>query len=403
MNIILAAGIILIVLSIVFIKKWPPYWGFLIVFLIMGFQDNVEGDYVNYKDEYEQIAVNHIADSRTMEDEPVMPVIESFVSYLGPFWLFVLLMSLFQAYVLTEFVKRYCPKPYQFLAAILFFFTFNMMLLQMKAMRQGLAIEMMMAAFMLADRKKHQWISLVVAVMAYYTHNSSLLVLPFFLVFFYISVEADVKRFLRKLGIIKGKVKESSVPKVRKEGNVWSKLLRHPLTMPALMVTVYLVMYYFKITVLNQYMIPLMILTGGNNRLAGYADTTNIAESLDANLFEISPLIVLYDAVIVFLVSAYYKSAGPRMRVFCAMSIAAAFGDMLFFGAGTFARMIMYYVVFNLAVYPAVALRIKRKFGKKWALVFAVFLLGYAVKTSLPWITGMEPDRFGNYQFIFMP
>ena len=137
--------------------------------------------------------------------------------------------------------------------------------------------------------------------------------------------------------------------------------------------------------------------------MSSYADGTNYAESLDANMFAISPLIVLYDAVIVFLVSDYYRNASPRMKVFCIISIAAAYGDMLFFGAGSFARIIMYYVVFNLAVYPAVALHIRKKYGKYWVPVFFVFLIGYAVKTSLSWRTEMDGDRFCTYRFVFLP
>ena len=171
-----------------------------------------------------------------------------------------------------------------------------------------------------------------------------------------------------------------------------------------MMVLIYLLTYFFKITVLNQYLVPLMLMTGGSfNRLSNYAETTNLEESLQTNLFDISPLIVLYDAVIVFLVSSYIRNTGPKMRIFCIISIVAAFGDMLFYGAGAFARMIMYLVVFNLVVYPAVTLDIKKRYGKMWALAFMVFLIGYAVKTSLPWITGMTDDRFGTYRFVFMP
>ena len=121
------------------------------------------------------------------------------------------------------------------------------------------------------------------------------------------------------------------------------------------------------------------------------------------NAFDISWLIVLYDAIIMFLVAWYYRFADSRMRVFCWASMVAAIGDMLFFGIGSLPRIIMYLVVFNLAVYPAVATQLNRKFGRIWALAFLVLLLGYAVKTSLPWMLGTDGGRFGTYRFIFMP
>ncbi len=408
MYILLLAGILLIALSFIFRDKWPPFWGFLVVLLIMGFQEGVEGDFMNYKSAYEMIESDHIAEAAIIESEsePVMTYLMTAFSYVFPFWFFVFAMSFFQCYVLYKLVNRYTPKTYGFLAAILFFFTFNMMLLQMKAMRQGLAIELMVLAFLMADRKKTRWLSLLVVLMAYFSHNSMLVVLPFYLLFFIVTIRQQIKKDqLKRYGRLYSKSRKRArrIPAFRffRVVRVW---WRKYYLFPIVMVVIFLVMYFFKITVLNQYLIPLMLLTGGSaNRLASYASTSNMSESLDANMFEISPLIVLYDAVIVFLVSDYLRTAGPKMRVFCIISITAAFGDMLFYGAGAFARMIMYYVVFNLIVYPSVALRLKKKYGRLWALVFMVFLIGYAVKTSLPWITGMTEDRFGTYRFVFMP
>lgn len=419
MIIILSVGILLVALSYVFRDKWPPYWGFLLVLLIMGFQDGVEGDFMVYKDSYEMIESDHIAYSEILvtDSEPVLTYLMTALSYVCPFWLFVLLLSSFQCFVLFKLVERYTPKPYGYLAAILFFFSFNMMLLQMKAMRQGLAVELMVLAFLVADGRKNRWISPLIVVTAFFTHNSMLVVLPFYLLFAFVTIRQQVKKkqLIAAYGSLegysprqieylarrrKGKEKASTSRGWESVRQWWDKYKGFPV----LMLVIYLLTYFFKITVLNQYLVPLMMLTeNSGNRLASYASSSNSFESLDTNLFEISPLIVLYDAVIVFMVSDYLRTAGPKMRVFCIISIVAAFGDMLFYGAGSFARIIMYYVVFNLVVYPAVTLGIARKYGWIWAIVFMVFLLGYAVKTSLPWITSMEEDRFGTYRFVFLP
>ena len=162
------------------------------------------------------------------------------------------------------------------------------------------------------------------------------------------------------------------------------------------MVGIYLYVYFIKTTILNDYLIGFAMLSDEEFRLFGY-----FSEDEMENAFNISWLIVLYDAFIVFLVSWYYRFADSKMRVFCWASIVAAFGDMLFFGIGSLPRIIMYLVVFNLVVYPAVTLQISKKFGKLWALIFIVFLFGYAIKTSLPWMLGTEDGRFGTYQFVF--
>lgn len=371
MNIILVTGILLIIASLATEKKYKPYIGFAFVFLIMGFQSGVEGDFMAYMQEYNGLSASQVVDSRTIEDEPVFPYLMKFFSFFSPYWLFILLMSLFECYVLERFVSRYAKGPYQFIAAILFFFAFNMMLMQMKALRQGFAIELMVAAFLLLERKKKKfpWVPLLLAVTAFFTHNSSLVAVPF-LILFYFATRRD--NFLTKTG----------------NGDLF----------PVIMVGIYLFVYFIKTTILNDYLISFALLSDEDFRLSGY-----FSENEMENAFNISWLIVLYDAIIMFLVAWYYRFADSRMRVFCWASMIAAIGDMLFFGIGSLPRIIMYLVVFNLAVYPAVALQLSKKFGKIWALAFLVLLVGYAVKTSLPWMLGVDDGRFGTYRFIFMP
>ena len=108
MIIILSVGILLVALSYVFRDKWPPYWGFLLVLLIMGFQDGVEGDFMVYKDSYEMIESDHIAYSEILvtDSEPVLTYLMTALSYVCPFWLFVLLLSSFQCFVLFKLVER---------------------------------------------------------------------------------------------------------------------------------------------------------------------------------------------------------------------------------------------------------------------------------------------------------
>lgn len=379
MNIILVTGILLIIVSLLTEKKYKPYVGFAFVFLIMGFQSGVEGDFMGYQDTFNYIARSGIIDSRTFDSEPLFPLMMKFFSWM-PWWLFVLCLVSFQVYVLYRFVSKYTVKNYQFVAAILFFFTFNMMLMQMKALRQGFAIELMMLAFMLIDDlKKRKWLCLIPVVIAYLIHNSALIIAPFLLLYFFVNKHPQL---------------------LTKENWKKNKISMFPLVMTG----VYLFMYFVKITFLNQYLAPIVLLTAGEDaRFVGYFDPTNTREGMENNLFEISWLIVLYDAIMVFLVSWYHKWADSKMRVFCWISIVAAFGDMMFYGAGTLPRMFMYYSVFNLAVYPSIASHISKKYGKIFALVFIVFLVGYAVKTSLPWMLESDEGRFGTYRFIFMP
>lgn len=369
MNIVLTTGILLIIVSLLTEKRYKPYVGFAFVLLIMGFQSGVEGDFMGYMQEYNEMTGSQVVDSRTIEDEPVFPYLMKFFSYFSPWWLFVILLSLFEVAVLEKFVERHTSGRYQFLAASLFFFSFNMMLLQMKAMRQGFAIELMLLSVLLIEKQKKgkiPWMAILTVVAAFFCHNSAAVAIPFVVLFYFANRNPQ---FLTKTG--------------------------NSGFFPLLTLGIYFVVYILKTSILNEYLIGFALLDE-DFRLAGYLDEKEME-----NAFNISWLIILYDAVIVFLVSWYYRFADGKMRVFIWASIVAAIGDMLFFGIGSLPRIIMYLVVFNLAVYPAVAMKIDKKFGRLWALVFVVFLLGYAVKTSLPWMLGVDEDRFGTYQFVF--
>lgn len=386
MNIILAVGILLIIVSFVTRKsKYAPQIGFAFVLLIMAFQSNVDGDYMSYMEGYNQMYAGGSMDSRTIEDEPVFTYLMKFFSFFTPWWLFVIFLSLFQTAVLSRLVVIYAPKQYQFIAAVLFFFTFNMMLLQMKAMRQAFAIELMILAMMEIDRitmtkdkglttagiktkRKIPWMAILLSIAAFFSHNSAALMFPFLLLFYI--VKCNPKGLLRS-------------------GN--------SILFPVIITALYLFLYEIKVIFLNQYLIGFAMLDE-DFRLASY-----LGENELENQFRISWLIVLYNAVIVFLVAYFYRFADSKMRVFSWISISAAFFDMLFFGIGSLARMQMYFVVFNLVVYPHIALQLRKKYGGIAVLVFLVFLLGYAVKTSYPWIIGMDDGRFGTYRFIFMP
>ena len=385
MNTILAVGILLIIVSYVTRKSnYALLIGFAFAFLIMGFQSNVEGDYMGYMENYNRMFTGGGAESRTMEDEPVFTYVMKFFSFFSPWWLFVIFLSVFQTTVLVWLVSKYALRQYRFIAPVLFFFTFNMMLLQMKAMRQAFAIELMVLAMMEIDRttitkkneliltstkskRKIPWMPILLAVAAFFSHNSAALMFPFLLLFYI------VKR--NQHGLLHS-------------GNSW--------LFPVIITALYLFLYEIKLIFLNQYLISFAMLDE-DFRLASY-----LGENELDNQFQISWLIVLYDAIIVFLVAWCYRFADSKMRVFSWISIAAAFFDMLFFGIGSLARMQMYFVVFNLVVYPHVALHLRKKCGSIAVLVFLVFLLGYAVKTSYPWIIGMDEGRFGTYRFIFM-
>ena len=374
MNIVLTAGVLLIMLSLAFQKnkKIQPYWGFLIVFIIMGFQEGVQGDFMGYKESFQIMARGGVYDSVTSENDYVWLFLTKLFSSFMPFWMFVILLAGFECGVLYKVGNNYGSKEYGWVGPVLFFFTFYMMLIQMKAMRQGLATEIVVLAYYLSDKKKGFWWSIALMALAMFVHHSTLAAVPF------IALQLVVSR------------KKDWDKEVKRSNFVMKDFF------PLLMVGAYLFVYYLKASFLGDWLSQLAILMGDDVQLVGYLEKEQ--RFLDQG---VSSLIILYDGVMVFLCSWFMQRTDRRYRVLAIASIIGCFLDMLLFGMGSLPRIAMFYIVFNILTYPKLVEVVSHKYGKTVALVLIVFLVGYAVKTSLPWITGTDGDQFGTYRFVF--
>lgn len=369
MSIILIVGFILIIISPLYKKQRSPYWGMLFVLIIMGLQEGVKGDFMVYKSFYEggwQIT--------TTEDEPVWNFLQSFFSSYLSFGFFILVLSSFQCWVLWKVGNRFGSKQYGFLGPILFFFTFNLMLLQMKAIREGLAVEVCVLAYYLIAKNIGVIWSITFIIISFFIHNSAIAIAPFIIlqivVTFYKGMDNDSL--------------EIDEP--------------HVILFPIIMTTIYIVVYSMKEWGLMQWLDQLALLAGEDFRIASYLtkDQQYIGDS------NISPLLILYNGIMVFLCSWFFQRADRRYKILAIASIVSCFGEMLLVGLGTLPRILMYYSVFNILTYPKLTELIARKFGKPYAVVLMGFLLGYAIKTSSYWMTISEDDRFGTYYFVFM-
>lgn len=358
---ILIIGIILTLLSFIFKKKYSPFFGFFFVLLIMGLQYGVEGDYYRYKNQFAEIQLGW-SDSNDFYDIGWFYLNKFFSFTSFPFLVFII--SFVQYIILAIIATNYISKPYQYISAILFFFTFSFMLLQMKAIRQGLSVELCMAVFLYLDKKK-LWSSLLIFIIAFLIHNSAIIMAPFIILFY----------FIHKLNWFE------------------NPIIRNIFYNPIIITTLYFVAYFFKKTILNDYLFSLAYSTE-ILRFSNYFHDIEFQ-------FNISWLIVLYNAFIVFTITWFYKYTSPSMRFFFIISIIAAFCDMLFFGIGTLSRILMFFSIFNIIVYPNIVELAKKKFGSAVSFLLIIIYVSYAIKTSLPWMLESDGDRFGTYKYIF--
>lgn len=380
MKIILITGIVLILISLIKRNKYTPYIGFAFVFLIMGFQSNVQGDYYGYLDNFQQIQMHGSADTRTIESEPFHPFLMRLFSF-GPWWIFVVFTTAFQTLVLIKFVNKYCNKSYQWIAAILFFFTFNMMLLQMKAMRQALSIEMMLSSFLIMDCElkktntfKIPWKALLIAYLAYITHNSSLICVPFlFLFWFALRKPEKMEKF--------GKGKQ----------------------FPWIMVGIYAFAIIIKETLFRQYLEEwaLWAFTDSDNQYIGYIDGSSINSFQNQDTVTPSYYVLFYGTIVYFSAMCLQKS-NAKIRVFCFISILSAIGEMIFFGMGALPRIVMGLSVFSLVTFPLVISYIQKNYGVNVSIGYLVLSIIMLAKLSVPWMLETADGQFGTYTFIFL-
>lgn len=371
--IILYTGILLILYSLFsgeLTRNYKPTIGFMFIFFIMAFQSNVQGDYMSYMEDF------GMGYSRTMNTEPLWVLLQKpFYSFGWKYFIFF--MVLFQIWVVCRISKLYASNHYQYLGAILFFFTFGMMLIQMKALRQGLAIEICLLPFIMKFENKNRLLNCILhcygpVVIAYLIHNSAIVgLLPATALF----MMYQKSWFQKTKNSYKGE---------------WF--------IPTVITIIFCVLYLFKHSVFSELFTKLStIVTMNDIRLGGY-----LLSDQENGLFDISWLIVLYDAIMVFLSTWYYRYINGKGRILTLMAIISFFADILFFGMGSLPRIGYFFVIANVIVIPCLASLISKRFGKLYTLLFIFLCLGYSIKTSLPFLLEMDNGGFGAYKFIFM-
>jgi len=397
---ILYLGILLLVVTLISKWKLSPELGFAVIFIIMAFQSNVQGDFITYKEFFNSLS------SYTEEDEPLWIFLNKVFHPFG-FFVFNLLLVTFETLVLLKLTKKYADRSYIGLAAVLFLFTNSMLIIHMKALRQVLTIEMLLIPFLLP--KKQSWrqdvLTFALFVVAYFIHNASaVMLIPLVLLFldnhYNLFEDKKVSSFIHNASAV------MLIPLVllfldnhynlfedKKVSSKKSYLL------PFILTGLFLIIYSLKVTLLSDNLNVLAIaLQDEDFRLGSYATM----RETEGKIFEVSWLIVLYDAIIVLLSAWYYNNTSGRLRIFAIMTILASVLDVLFFGMGSMMRIGYYFSIVNIVVLPNITSLISKKYDRILALIFIVFLIGYAMKTSYPFFTDPTNGRFGAYKFLFM-
>ena len=371
--IILIVGTLLIIYGIVSQKKYSVGVGMFFVFLIMGFQENCITDYPGYKSEFMSGTVGYTV----KETEFAFRWLWGISSSIMNFHAFVMITSLLQCVAMGYMIKEYAERRYQYFGVLLVFFTFNIMLIQMTAMRQGYAVDVLLFAYFLLGKRKYIG-SLITAFIAYGFHNSVLIALPFFIAIWLLMFLNRKEKSFQPQPVI-----------ANRERGVRLSLI---------MLGAFVVFYFLKYVVVASYINP--ILEGLDAfSFSGYLEEFEKDRS-------IAWWILLYNAIILFCTTLYYASERNQFKKYLALlTIVYVFLNVGTFGFGNLMRTTLYFIIFTIVILPNVASMLRNTYGKKISTAFVVFNMAYIMYTSVRNMLTMETDNatgFGTYMFSFL-
>ena len=201
--ILLVIGIIYVFLSFCYRKNYNSYLGLLVILIVMGFQAGVSGDYDRYEATFNMIQFEGPIVSLRSERGWIW--LNNLFTGLGSFQLLVFAISFIEYLILVSFIKNYTNSRFKFIAGLIFYFSINMMLFQMKALRQGLAIELCLAALMCIDKIKSikgVILSFLLVTCACTFHTSALIMTPFVIAYIYLKNKYILSQVKTKRNIL---------------------------------------------------------------------------------------------------------------------------------------------------------------------------------------------------------
>lgn len=375
--IILIVGMLLIFYSIL-AKKYSLAIGMFFVLLIMGFQEGLQTDYPCYLETFQTggAGLNNWSDT-TKDSELSYIWLTQFCSKIMNFHEFVLLTSIVQCLAMGLMIKNFAVKVYNSFGVLLVFFTTNIMLLQMTAMRQGYAVDCLLFAYYFLGKGKRWW-SILFVLIAYGFHNSSLVVIPFYLVLWLLLVV---------------KHERAGIPSIDKASCIKKnpKGFGSAFIAVCLLLTFYLIKYVFFASYINPILQGLEIFV-----YSGYLD------QFEKNT-GISWWILLYHSIMIFVVTLYLKNESNLfLRYMALLIIVGFFLSIGTFGFGNLMRINMFFVIFSIVVYPNVAAMIKAIYGKQITVGFILFNMMYLMIFSTQMMLSKNySDATGFYPFTF--
>jgi hypothetical protein len=153
---------------------------FFIIFLFLALRYDYGNDYAGYLDGFYEVNkyswIDYTSTKELFHYEAGWVFLNRLFEPLG-FFAMVAFLAAVNCYLLYRFIKKYVPTKYYWLAIFLYTFTPNLMLIQLSAMRQTVAILIFLVAFdYLYQKKIIPYVLLVLLASTFHSSATILLV-----------------------------------------------------------------------------------------------------------------------------------------------------------------------------------------------------------------------------------
>lgn len=154
---------------------------FIIIFIYLAIRVDFGNDYAMYEQFYNELDKSYVTfyDLTDYDEhfEYLWRVLNKLFSYLGlNFFSLIATISLLNVIVFYKLIKEYVPIEYYWLAVFIFAFTPDFMLIHLSAIRQLLAILIMLVSLKFLQKKQY-YRFIIAVIIAYFFHSSSLVLL----------------------------------------------------------------------------------------------------------------------------------------------------------------------------------------------------------------------------------
>ncbi len=176
-------ALVLTILDSLRVLKGGMRWAFILITIIAMIRYDYGNDYMGYYDDYKlfvNVGMKSVLDYSDLFKDvgwSLFCIVFSIFGQYG-FYILVALISLFTNIVYYKFITENVDRKYYWLSMFIYLFTFDMYVLQLSMIRQGLAIAILVLSYSYL-RKGKILVPLVLCLIAISFHKTAIIFLPF--------------------------------------------------------------------------------------------------------------------------------------------------------------------------------------------------------------------------------